>query len=193
MTKRRKRREEGERSRGDSLYPLIWGFLFLFFLFGDAFAAQEVAYQDLVYKEARPKKNLFGEDQSLSPTQMTKFNEDYRYDPAGKQDPFKPFIIALQQALEEEKEKERPRTYLETLDLSQLDLIAIILNPKGNYAMVRDAKGTGHVIRKGTPIGINRGTVTAIKDKVVVITEKRKNLRGQVKTKTIKKKLPSLE
>jgi type IV pilus assembly protein PilP len=170
------------------------GFIFLLIFSAGAFAAQEVAYQDLVYKEPRPKKNLFGDEaNSLSPSPLMAFNEDYKYEPAGKPDPFKPFIIALQEALEEEKEKERPRTYLETLDLSQLDLIAIILNPNGNYAMVRDAKGTGHVIRKGTPIGINRGTVTAIKDKVVVITEKQKTLRGQVRTKTIEKKLPSLE
>jgi len=59
----------------------------------------------------------------------------------------------------EEKAKRKPKTYLETLDLSQLELIAIIVGTKGNYAMVKDSKGTGHVVQKGTAIGTNGGFV----------------------------------
>jgi Tfp pilus assembly protein PilP len=67
-------------------------------------------------------------------------------------------------------------TYLETLDLSQLDLIAIIVGPKGNFAMVRDAKGLGYVIKEGTAIGINGGVVRQVKEKEVVIREGSKDI-----------------
>ena len=115
----------------------------------------------------------------------------HSYDPTGRIDPFKSFI-AEQEAIEEKKKKE-VKTYLETLDLSQLDLIAIILSPKGNWAMVRDSKGLGYVIRKGTPIGINGGIVHEIREKEVVIREEVRDFKGgQLKLRDIPKKLYSL-
>ncbi len=59
--------------------------------------------------------------------------------------------------------------------------------------MVRDSKGLGHVIKKGTPIGTNNGVVYQIKDRVVVIREKYKDFRGKERHKDVNKKLPSLE
>jgi Tfp pilus assembly protein PilP len=120
----------------------------------------------------------------------TQSMKKYFYDPAGKTDPFKSFI-AEQEAIEEKKKKE-VKTYIETLDLSQLDLIAIIMSPKGNWAMVRDSKGVGYVIRKGTPIGINGGVVHQIREKEVIIREEVRDFkRGQVKLRDIPKKLHS--
>jgi Tfp pilus assembly protein PilP len=57
---------------------------------------------------------------------------------------------------------------------------------------VKDSKGTGHVITKGTGIGINGGFVERITDKEVVIREEYKDFRGTVRYKDIAKKLPSL-
>ena len=111
------------------------------------------------------------------------------YDPTGKTDPFKSFI-AEQEAIEEKKRR-KPKTYLETLDLSQMDLIAIIISPKGNWAMVRDAKGLGYVIKKGTPIGINEGVVQEIREKEVIVRERYRDYRGREKTKDVAKKLLS--
>jgi type IV pilus assembly protein PilP len=118
-------------------------------------------------------------------------DKGYVYNPIGKTDPFKSFV--LEQKIQAEQKAARPKTYLETLDLSQLDLIAIILNPTGNWAMVRDAKGIGHVIRKGTLIGTNGGVVREIKDGEVVVREEYKDFRGQVIVKDISKRLPSVE
>jgi Tfp pilus assembly protein PilP len=115
-----------------------------------------------------------------------KIIDDYRYDPTDKTDPFKSFI-AIQEAIEAEKDR-KPRTYLETLDISQLDLIAIIVGPRGNYAMVRDAKGLGYVIKKGTPIGIHDGVVYQINENEVIIREK---FRG--KERDVSKELSSLQ
>lgn len=115
----------------------------------------------------------------------------YIYDPTGKTDPFKSFI-AEQEAVEEKK-RSKPKTYLETLDLAQLELVAVVLNPKENYAMVRDAKGLGHVIKIGTAIGTNGGVVSEIGEGMVVVKEKYRDFRGNTVVKNIKKELPSLE
>ena len=56
--------------------------------------------------------------------------------------------------------------------------------------MVRDSKGTGHVITKGTAIGTEGGVVDRITDREVVIKEDTKDFRGNLKQKEISKKLP---
>ncbi|MBW1818435.1 MAG: pilus assembly protein PilP [Deltaproteobacteria bacterium] len=112
---------------------------------------------------------------------------EYVYNPAGKTDPFKPFI-ADQEEFDEIRRK-KPRTYLETLALSQLELIAIIESPKGNWAMVRDGKGIGYSVRKGTAIGIHDGVVERIGGKEIVIKEKHRDLRGKTKIKRVRKEL----
>lgn len=171
----------------NSLFPVL---VFSFFATG-ALAAPS----DVVYKEPRPLKQVVEKDKTAPPVADVKKEEKkegpkYTYDPSGKTDPFKSFIAEQEEM--EEKAKRRPKTYLETLDLSQLELIAIIVGGKGNYAMVKDSKGTGHVIQKGTSIGTNGGFVERITDKEVVIREEFKDFKGTVKYKDIAKKLPSL-
>jgi type IV pilus assembly protein PilP len=152
------------------------------------------APSDVVYKEPRPLKQVIEKDKAPQPAEAKKEEKKeeprYTYDPTGKTDPFKSFIAEQEEM--QEKTKRKPKTYLETLDLSQLELIAIIVGSKGNYAMVKDSKGTGHVITKGTGIGINGGFVERITDKEVVIREEYKDFRGTVRYKDIAKKLPSL-
>ena len=124
-----------------------------------------------------------------SPYVAEKLRTAYDKDPTGKTDPFKSFI-AEQEPVEERKRR-KPKTYLETLDLSQMDLIAIIISPKGNWAMVRDAKGLGYVIKKGTPIGTNEGVVQEIREKEVIVREQYRDYRGRVETRDVAKKLLS--
>ena len=152
------------------------------------------ASQDLSYKGPKGQKELLpDEPDKEQPVQPEKgLSEGYVYDPTGKTDPFKSFIA--EQESVEEKKKRKPKTYLETLDLSQLDLIAIIVSQKGNWAMVRDSKGIGHVIKKGTPIGLHEGVVYQIKEQELIVREKHKDFRtGQVKDKDTAKKLRSLQ
>ena len=176
----------GKKGRGSSL---LLGFVLVFFVFEMALASQEV-----IYKEPRPPKNIFEEDkESGKPEEAVgerKKEITYIYDPTGKTDPFKSFI-AIQEEMEEKK-KRKPRTYLETVDLSQLELSVIITSTKGNWAMVRDSKGLGHVIKKGTFIGTNGGIVHEITDKAVIIREEFRDFRGRKKFKDIPKNLPSL-
>jgi type IV pilus assembly protein PilP len=162
----------------------------LFFLFSASHAAQEV-----VYKDSRPMKKVFEtpkETGSVEPSKESgKAVAKYTYDPTGKTDPFRSFLV--EQEIIEEKKARKPRTYLETLDLSQLELIAIIVGPKGNWAMVRDSKGVGHVIQKGTSMGTNSGVVHEITEKEVTVREEYRDFRGKTLYKDIAKKLPSLE
>lgn len=170
---------------------LLSSFLFLTVLFfiGYAFA---YAQQDVIDKTARPMKKIIGEEKPTLP-QGTKKEEEkkegpkYFYDPTGMTDPFKSFITEQEEVAE--KQRTKPKTYLETLDISQLELIAIIAGPLGNYAMVRDSKGTGYVISKGTAIGTEGGVVDKITDREVVIKEEFKDFRGTTRQKEITKKL----
>jgi Tfp pilus assembly protein PilP len=177
------------RKKGRKSSLLLLGFVLVFFAFDMALAAQE-----LIYKEPRPPKKIFKEDkESVKPGAAMggeKKETTYIYDPTGKTDPFKSFI-AIQEEMEEKK-KRKPRTYLETVDLSQLELSVIITSTKGNWAMVRDSKGLGHVIKKGTYIGTNGGIVHDITDKAVIIREEYRDFRGRKKFKEIAKSLPSL-
>ena len=115
----------------------------------------------------------------------------YSYDPTNKIDPFKSFIILRREL--EEKEQGKPKTYLETLDISQLTISAIVLGNKGNWALVRDSKGDGHVIKVGTLIGRKSGRVKKILEKEVVVTESYKDIRGREIIKDISIKLPSTD
>ena len=120
-----------------------------------------------------------------------KEKEIYSYDPTNKADPFKSFII-IKKELEETQQK-RPRTYLETLDLSQLTVSATVLTPTRNWALVRDSKGDGHVIKVGTLIGKRGGRVIKVSEQEIIVRESYKNIRGReiVRDKTMK--LPSVD
>jgi Tfp pilus assembly protein PilP len=116
---------------------------------------------------------------------------DYSYDPTNKVDPFKSFIIVRREL--EEKEKKKPKTYLETLDLSQLTLSAIVLTDKENWALVRDSKGDGHVIKAGTAIGRRGGLVIKILEKEVIVREYHVGLRGRETVRDIPIELPPVD
>lgn len=117
---------------------------------------------------------------------------DYSYDPTNKVDPFKSFIVVRKEL--EEKEKEKPKTYLETLDISQVTLSAIVLGDKENWALVRDSKGDGHVIKIGTAIGTKGGRVIKILEKEVVVREYYTDMRDREKIpKDISMRLPLVD
>jgi type IV pilus assembly protein PilP len=116
----------------------------------------------------------------------------FSYDPRNKPDPFKSFIT-VREELEEKEEREKPKTYLETLDISQLVISAIVLTDSENWALVRDSKGDGHVIKVGTPIGRGGGRVTEIHEDKVVVKESYKDFRGREIVRERLMKLPELD
>ena len=170
------------RSGGSSLF--LFSILVLF-VFDIAAASQE-----LIYKDIRPQKPIFEDQKSALGGNETEKDRDYLYDPTGMTDPFKSFIAI--RAEREEKKKKKPRTYLETLDLSALNLSVIVIGPKGKWAMVQDSKGLGHVIKEGTPIGTNGGVVYKIKAGEVIVREEYQDFRNRKKFRDISKKTPSI-
>ncbi len=115
---------------------------------------------------------------------------NYSYDPAGKPDPFRPFlrrelrpVARVKQAPRKKASKKRPticKTPLECMDVGQLTLVAII--DKGNgerIAMAQDAAGAGYFIEKGTRIGFQGGEVVAILPDRVIIEEKGEDIMGR--------------
>jgi Tfp pilus assembly protein PilP len=161
--------------------------VFVSFFFACAYARAE---QEVIDREETGEEVLDIAVAADSDKPASEGVDDYIYDPGGKTDPFKSFI-ALQEEMEELKRR-KPRTYLETVELSQLQLTVIITSGKESWAMVRDSKGLGHVIKKGTYIGTEGGIVHEITPEEVIIREEYKDFRGNVKYRERSKRLPSL-
>ncbi len=115
---------------------------------------------------------------------------EYSYNPAGKPDPFKPFI---QLTPVREGSRTAPLTPLQKYDISQLKLVAIISTPEGNIALVEDATGKGYFLKKGTWIGKNDGKVTKILKDKVIVEEVYQDIFGQPKTNEISLFLHKIE
>ncbi len=149
----------------------------------------------VVYKEARPKKDL---RKGLEESRRNYSLED-------KTDPFLSYLVKSQQALddleearkkklaEEQEDMKRrklaaaarlkalmePKTELQKLDIPQLTLTAIIKGKDRSWALVRDMKGTGYILKKGTPIGKKGGVVEDI------VLEARKTAFGKAYTRKV--------
>jgi hypothetical protein len=85
----------------------------------------------------------------------------------GRRDPFRPFSLDVRSNTRR-RENLSP---LERFDLGQLNLVAIVWDIKEPRAMVEDAAGLGYVVKVGTPIGSNDGTVKAIHRNQIVVEE----------------------
>jgi type IV pilus assembly protein PilP len=114
---------------------------------------------------------------------------EYSYNPAGKSDPFKPFI----QLASARGGSRAVLTPLQKFDISQLKLVAIITAPGGNIALVEDVTGKGYFLKRGTWIGKNDGKVTKILKDKVIIEEVYQDIFGQTKTNEISMSLHKVE
>lgn len=74
---------------------------------------------------------------------------------------------------------------MERYDLGQLKVVGIIWNLKDPTAMVEDSAGLGYVVKVGTPIGANGGTIKAIKQNEIVIEEFFMDLYGVRKRRDV--------
>ena len=120
-------------------------------------------------------------------------NEDDKgYDPTGRIDPFSPLFKPTHETVVKSSDKvlsirqlrmgKGRLTPLEKLDLSQLKLTGILNMPKAgrSMAMVEETTGKGHVIKKGTYIGVNSGRVIEINVDKVIIEEEVENWMGDI-------------
>jgi len=111
--------------------------------------------------------SLIGVDYFPVHAQEETGEDSYRYDPAGKRDPFlSPFYRQPEQAAPEEA-----KTPLQRFDLGQLKLVGVILEEQEPKALIEDSGGLGYIVTKGTPIGSKGGVIKAIEPKRVVVEE----------------------
>ena len=116
----------------------------------------------------------------------------YSYTPAGKVDPFKPFIELTPPAPAGARApgvapaKPRPKrptpvpTPLQRFDLAQLKLVGVIAQPEGNLALIEDPTGRGYIVSVGTAIGLKNGLVKKITTEGVVVEEEEQKPTGEV-------------
>jgi type IV pilus assembly protein PilP len=123
------------------------------------------------------------------------------YDSKGRTDPFIPLVKEEPVKVERKESKglidakgevreQRTRTPLEKIELSQLQLKAIIMAPSGNKALVEESSGKGYIIRKGTYIGRHEGKVIKILKDRVVVEELTENYEGKMIAEEKEIKLP---
>ncbi|MEI7672620.1 MAG: pilus assembly protein PilP [Deltaproteobacteria bacterium] len=122
---------------------------------------------------------------------------DYRYNAAGKADPFKPYMetdpVAKKKLEEEEQKKklglkERPVSPLQQADIGQFRLVGIVGDQNRRVAMVEDgAAKKFYPLFTGTWIGQNGGRVAAILPDRVVVEEKgeKQEKKAQVRRVTV--------
>lgn len=94
----------------------------------------------------------------------------YFYSPVGKLDPFRS-RLPEPVPLWPDADDLPVGGGLEQWDWEQLHLQATITATSSPMAMVVDPNGEGHVVRRGSIVGRNRGRVTAISSECIVITE----------------------
>ena len=133
-------------------------------------------------KPAAPVANTADDELSDAPEVA------YLYSAIGKRDPFRSFFEEFN-----EKEKEEGTTELQTFEIDQLKLIAIITGRATPYAMVQDPSGKGHTLTRGTLIGKNWGRVSTITQDCVVVKEEYRNYTGRKVTNTVPMCLPKPE
>jgi type IV pilus assembly protein PilP len=101
----------------------------------------------------------------------------WKYDPTGKPDPFKPFILASNTQEDTMPKVVRQLTPLQKMPLSEIQtgLRAIIWGQLGNKALVEDATGKGYVVKEGTYVGQHNGIVKRIYEDRIVVEEYRRD------------------
>jgi len=102
------------------------------------------------------------------------------YDPVGRRDPFRSFI--LDRLRDEDAETKGP---LEEYDLSQLDLAGMVWRGEKRRALVIDPSGQAYVVSEGDRIGKNDGRVLQIEDSTMRVREEYVDFHGEKTTKEI--------
>lgn len=105
-----------------------------------------------------------------------------------QRNPFRPFTLDLRPQYAGE-----PLTPLERYDLPQLRVAAVLVDLQPPRAMLEDSSGMGFIVTPGTPIGRNRGVVTAIESRRIVVEEKLLDYYGVEQTQRVVLEMPKEE
>lgn len=97
------------------------------------------------------------------------------YNPAGKRDPFEPFLKAAAKGEGPDLSALPP---LLRYDLGELRYVGLIWGVKGPRALVEDAEGKGYTVKVGTRIGRLGGTVLRISEQEITVGEETRDSQG---------------
>lgn len=114
-----------------------------------------------------PSGEAAGPTSELSPVEVA---GEYRYEPVGKRDPFRPFResrIGIGQL----KSTARNPEPLEKFDVRSLEVIAIVWGNEKPKALIQDPEHHVHTALKGQRIGKNEGFVAEIREGEIVVVE----------------------
>lgn len=149
-------------------------------------AAKPAEVKPAVLQDARQEAR-----QEAPPLEMP----DYRYDPKGKVDPFKPFVrLELPTPSKKGPEKKKLTghlTPLQRIALDKLRVTGIAGSSSKRVAMVEDGGGggRGYLVYVGTLIGENGGKVIQILPERVIVEEKHGESKGKEKSHRVALKL----
>lgn len=153
-------------------------------------------------KKPGDKKGQTGATSSSSATTTTgssmpwTTDTGWKYDPMGKPDPFKPFILARAQEETGTRVPTKILTPLQKMPLSEIQsgLKAIVWGQLGSKALVEDATGKGYVVKEGTYVGQHDGIVKKIyEDRIIVEEYRRDPAKGQLEPNEVVLKLKKVE
>ncbi len=118
---------------------------------------------------------------------------DYRYDPKGKVDPFKPFV-RLELPTPGKKGPEKKKftgnlTPLQRVALDKVRVTGIAGSSAKRVAMIEDGGGKGYIVYLGTLVGENGGRVVQILPDRVIVEEKHGESKGKEKSHRVALKL----
>ena len=150
------------------------------------------------YKDLRPEKEPFDPDRIPDPFLSYFVSQGQRATAQAEAERQKQITAEAelerqkQAAAEKLKELLVARTELQKLAISQLTLTAIVQAEGMTWAMVRDPKGRGFVLKKGTRIGTAGGVVDRIarNEKKIIIKEPYLEKELYLKFKDVEMKLP---
>ena len=128
-------------------------------------------------RQAQPK-----EGESMDPIMGSA--EGYFYDPIGKRDPFRSFI--LDRIIERDPNSKGP---LEQFELAQLDVTGVVWEGNGRRALVLDPSGQAYIVQEGDRIGKNDGRVLEIGDSRMLVKEAYVDFHGEKTTKEIEMRI----
>jgi type IV pilus assembly protein PilP len=100
------------------------------------------------------------------------------YDPSGKRDPFRSFVLDRLKEL-----ANRTKGPLEQFDVGQLTLHGVVWETNRPRALVADPSGQVYIVREGDPIGTNQGSVVSIDDNLMKVRETYVDHMGEPTTK----------
>lgn len=106
----------------------------------------------------------------------------YIYDQRGRRDPFVPLIIRKASL---PKKKNAKLGTIESYDLTEFSLAAIITKAGRNFALIVTPDNRSFTVSEGDVIGLNNGMVKEITDNRIVMVEYSKDYRGNLKPREI--------